>query len=98
MKTAPAAADASTPAMLYYSPQIWCSDNTDPIERLYIQFGTSMCYPASTVGAHVSANERTGYETKGNVALWGTCGYELDPRKLTEEEKQIVAQAGSHVS
>lgn len=78
------------PAMLYYSPQIWCSDNTDPIERLYIQFGTSMCYPASTVGAHVSANERTGYETKGNVALWGTCGYELDPRKLTEEEKQIV--------
>lgn len=78
------------PAMLYYSPQIWASDNTDPIERLYIQFGTSLCYPASTVGAHVSACPRTGYETKGNVALWGTFGYELDPRKLTEDDRAIV--------
>lgn len=80
------------PAMLYYSPQIWTSDNTDPIERLYIQFGTSMCYPASTMGAHVSANRRTGYETKGNVAMWGTFGYELDPRKLTDEEIEIVKE------
>lgn len=78
------------PAMLYYSPQIWASDNTDPLERVYIQFGTSMCYPASTMGAHVSANNRTGYETKGNVALWGTFGYELDPRKLSEEERNTV--------
>lgn len=78
------------PAMLAYSPQIWASDNTDPIERLTIQFGTSMCYPASTMGAHVSASHRTGYETKGNVAMWGTFGYELDPRKLTEEEVEIV--------
>ena len=78
------------PAMLAYSPQIWTSDNTDPIERLYIQFGTSMCYPASTIGAHVSACRRTGYETKGNVAMWGTFGYELDPRKLTPEEVEIV--------
>ncbi len=80
------------PGMLYYSPQIWCSDNTDPIDRLSIQFGTSLCYPASTVGAHVSATQRTGYRTKGNVALWGTFGYELDPNILTEEDRQIVKQ------
>lgn len=81
------------PGMLYYSPQIWTSDNTDPIERLTIQFGTSMCYPTSTMGAHVSANRRTGYETKMNVALWGSFGYELDPDKLTEDEKnEIKAQ------
>mgnify|MGYP002545452098 CR=1 FL=1 len=78
------------PGMLYYSPQIWASDNTDPIERLTIQFGTSLCYPAQTVGAHVSANGRTGYETKGNVAQWGTFGYELDPTKLTDSEKEII--------
>ena len=77
------------PAMLYYSPQIWASDNTDAIERLTIQFGTSLCYPASTMGAHVSANGRTGYETKGNVAVWGTFGYELDPCKLTDEQKKL---------
>ncbi|MBR3955077.1 MAG: alpha-galactosidase [Clostridia bacterium] len=74
------------PGMLYYSPQIWTSDNTDPIERLSIQFGTSLCYPASTMGAHVSACRRTGYDTKGAVALWGTFGYELDPTKLSAED------------
>lgn len=74
------------PGMLYYSPQIWTSDNTDPIERLTIQYGTSLCYPTSTMGAHVSACRRTGYETKMNVALWGSFGYELDPDKLTEDE------------
>ena len=78
------------PAMLCFSPQIWTSDNTDPIERLPIQFGTSLCYPASAMGAHVSACPRTGYETKGNVALWGTFGYELDPRKLTDDERDVV--------
>ncbi|MBQ7542078.1 MAG: alpha-galactosidase [Clostridia bacterium] len=78
------------PAMLCLSPQIWTSDNTDPIERLTIQFGTSLCYPASAMGAHVSACPRTGYETKGNVAMWGTFGYELDPRKLTPEDREIV--------
>ena len=77
------------PAILSFMPQIWTSDNTDPIERLPIQFGTSMCYPASAMGAHVSACPRTGYETNGNVALWGTFGYELDPRKLTEDERAI---------
>lgn len=80
------------PGMLYYSPQIWTSDHTDPIERLTIQFGTSMCYPASAMGAHVSASRRTGYKTKGNVALWGTFGYELDPTKLTEEDRAIVVE------
>ncbi len=78
------------PGMLYYSPQIWTSDNTDPIERLMIQFGTSMCYPASTMGAHVSACRRTGYETKGDVALWGSFGYELNPNKYTEEDAELV--------
>ncbi len=80
------------PGMLYYSPQIWTSDNTDPIERLNIQFGTSLCYPASSMGAHVSACERTGYQTKGDVALWGTFGYELDPNKLSEEDRNIVKE------
>ncbi len=78
------------PAMLCYSPQIWTSDNTDPIERLPIQFGTSVCYPASAMGAHVSANRRTGFATRGRVALWGTFGYELDPLKLTDEERACV--------
>ncbi len=78
------------PAMLYYSPQIWTSDDSDPIERLYIQFGTSLCYPASCAGAHVSSNERAGFKTRGDVAQWGTFGYELDPRKLTEEERELV--------
>ncbi len=79
------------PGMLYYSPQIWTSDHTDPIERLTIQFGTSMCYPASSMGAHVSASRRTDYRTKGNVALWGTFGYELDPTKLTEDDRAVIA-------
>ena len=76
--------------MLYYSPQIQTSDNTDPIERLTIQFGTSLCYPASAMGSHVSASHRTGYETKGNVALWGDFGYELDPTELSETDREIV--------
>lgn len=76
------------PAMLYYSPQIWTSDNTDAIRRLPIQFGTSMCYPASSMGAHVSACPTTSYATKSDVALWGSFGYELDPRKLTKEQRE----------
>ena len=78
------------PGMLYYSPQIWASDNTDAIERLAIQFGTSLVYPASTMGAHVSMSRRTGFETKGNVAMWGTFGYELDPNRLGEKDLEIV--------
>lgn len=82
--------------MLYYCPQIWCSDNTDALERLEIQRGTSYGYPPCTMGAHVSAcpNHQTGrsvpLETRGIVAMAGTFGYELNPEKLTDEEKQTV--------
>ena len=76
--------------MLYYMPQAWASDNTDPIERLTIQFGTTMCYPASSMGAHVSACDRTGIETKAAVAMAGTFGYELDPKEMSEEDKEKV--------
>ena len=84
--------------MLYYCPQIWCSDNTDAVERLEIQRGTSYGYPVCTMGAHVSAcpNHQTGrtvpLETRGIVAQAGTFGYELDPAKLTEKEKQTVKE------
>lgn len=78
------------PGMLYYMPQVWTSDNTDPIERLTIQFGTSMCYPTSSMGAHVSANRRTGIETKAAVAMAGTFGYELDPKEMSAEDKELV--------
>lgn len=80
------------PGMLYYMPQAWASDNTDPIERLTIQFGTSMCYPASSMGAHVSACDRTGIETKAAVAMAGTFGYELDPKEMSEEDKEKVKE------
>lgn len=82
--------------MLYYTPQIWCSDNTDAIDRTRIQYGTSFAYPVSSIGAHVSAvpNEQTGrnvsLQTRGIVAMGGTFGYELDPEKLTEEEKNQI--------
>lgn len=84
------------PAWLYYAPQIWTSDNTDAIDRLDIQYGTSFCYPISSMGAHISAcpNHQSGrvtpFATRGNVALSGTFGYELDLRKLSEEEKELV--------
>ena len=82
--------------MLYYCPQIWCSDNTDAVERLEIQRGTSYGYPVCTMGAHVSAcpNHQTGrtvpVETRGIAAQSGTFGYELDPGKLTDGEKEAV--------
>ena len=82
--------------MLYYSPQIWCSDNSDAIDRLRIQYGTSFGYPVSAMGAHVSAvpNHQTGritpLHTRGVVAMSGTFGYELDLLKLTEEDKDEV--------
>ncbi len=82
--------------MLYYTPQIWCSDNTDPIERLMIQYGSSFIYPVNTMGAHVSAspNHQTGrntpMETRSAVAMSGTFGYELDPTKLTDAEKEEI--------
>ena len=82
--------------MMYYTPQIWCSDNTDAINRLNIQYGTSFGYPVSTVGAHVSAvpNHQTGrvtpFATRGAVAMSGTFGYELDITKLTDAEKEQI--------
>lgn len=82
--------------MLYYTPQIWCSDNTDAIDRLRIQYGTSFGYPISAVGSHVSAvpNHQTGritsMKTRGVVAMAGTFGYELDLKSLTEEEKEEI--------
>lgn len=84
--------------MMYYTPQIWCSDNTDAVDRIRIQYGTSFLYPISTVGSHVSAvpNHQTGrstsLHTRGVVAMAGTFGYELDPAKLTEEEKEEVKE------
>ena len=84
------------PGMLYYSPQIWCSDDTDAIERLSIQEGTALIYLLSTMGAHVSVcpNHTVGrvtpFETRGHVALAGTFGYELDITKLSEEEQREV--------
>lgn len=82
--------------MLYYTPQIWCSDNTDAIERVKIQYGTSFAYPSCTVGSHVSAvpNHQTGrtteLATRAAVAMAGSFGYELDLNLLTEEEKEQV--------
>lgn len=84
--------------MLYYSPQIWCSDNTDAIDRMKIQYGTSFGYPISSVGSHVSAvpNHQTGRHTslhvRGTVAMAGTFGYELDLGKMTGEEKEEVKE------
>ncbi len=82
--------------MLYYHPQIWCSDDTDAIERLKIQYGTSFAYPIGCVGSHVSAvpNHQTGrytpLETRGTVAMAGSFGYELDLTTLSEEEHEII--------
>ncbi len=84
--------------MMYYTPQIWCSDNTDAVDRIKIQYGTSFFYPASVVGSHVSAvpNHQTGrsvsLHTRGIVAMAGTFGYELDPGKVTEEEKEEIRE------
>ena len=84
--------------MMYYTPQIWCSDKTDAIDRLRIQYGTSFGYPVSVVGSHVSAvpNHQTGRKTplhtRGVVAMSGTFGYELNLMKLSEEEKQEIRE------
>lgn len=84
------------PGMLYYMPQTWTSDDTDAVERLKIQYGTSMVYPASSMGAHVSAvpnhqvHRITPLETRGHVAMSGNFGYELDLTKLTEAEREDI--------
>ena len=82
--------------MLYYSPQIWCSDDTDAIERLSIQEGTALIYPLSAMGAHVSdcpnhaVGRNTPFETRGHVALAGTFGYELDVTRIPEEDREAI--------
>ena len=82
--------------MLYYCPQIWCSDDTDAIHRLKIQYGTSFGYPPCAMGSHVSAspNHQTGrstlLSTRAVVAMAGAFGYELDLQKLTGDEKEMV--------
>ena len=82
--------------MLYYVPQFWCSDNTDALCRCEIQYGTTLVFPPSTMGSHVSAvpNHQTGritpLETRYAVALGGQFGYELDPRGLTDAERAAL--------
>ncbi len=86
------------PGLLYYAPQAWTSDCTDSVQRLKIQYGSSFCYPISSLGAHVSKspNEQifrsTPLKTRGNVACFGTFGYEMDLQLLSEEEKAEVAE------
>ena len=91
------------PGMYYYQPQIWCSDNTDAISRLKIQYGTSFIYPMSALESHVSIcpNHQTGrtvsLKTRGIVAMDGIFGYELDSTRLSEDEKaQCRAQVQAY--
>lgn len=82
--------------MLYYSPQIWCSDDTDAIERLSIQEGTSIVYPLCSMGAHVSdcpnhtVGRTTPFQTRGEVALAGTFGYELDVTRIPQQDRDMI--------
>lgn len=84
------------PGMLYYMPQVWTSDNTDAIERLKIQFGTSIVYPNVSMGCHVSAvpnhqvSRITPLQTRGIVAMSGNFGYELDITALSFNDKEII--------
>ena len=82
------------PGILYYMPQIWTSDDTDAYERTKIQYGTSIVYPPITMGAHVAAchGRLTPLSTRGNVAMSGNLGYELDLTKISEEEKEAMRQ------
>ncbi len=84
------------PAMLYFAPQTWCSDDTDASERTKIQYGTSYVYPIVSIGSHVSAvpnhqlHRITPIETRANVAYFGTFGYELDLNLLSDAEIETV--------
>ncbi|MDO5520108.1 MAG: alpha-galactosidase [bacterium] len=86
------------PGMLYYAPQTWTSDDTDAMERVKIQYGTSYLYPLCTMGAHVSAvpnlqvGRVTPLETRGNVAQFGVFGYELDLGGLSDQERKIIRE------
>lgn len=82
--------------ILSYSPLIWTSDNTDPISRLKIQYGTSILYPLSSMSNHVSSkiNHQTGrktsYKLKGDVAIFGRLGYEVDFSQITNDELEVI--------
>jgi alpha-galactosidase len=89
------------PGLLAFAPQAWTSDDTDAVERLRIQYGTSLVYPTSAMGAHVSAvpnhqvGRLTSLEMRAAVAFFGNLGYELDPRHLTDDEG---AEVRAHVA
>lgn len=84
--------------MMYYAPQAWCSDDTDAVERIKIQDGTSYGYTPSMWGAHVSAvpNDQVGRLTsidmRAKVAYFGAFGYELDVTELSDEEQATIKQ------
>lgn len=86
------------PGLLYYAPQGWASDDSDAVERLKIQYGTSFCYPISSIGSHVSVTpnhqvfRNTPLHTRANVAYFGTFGYELDLNRLSGEEQEQVKE------
>lgn len=88
--------------MMRYFPQVWASDNTDAIARLTIQYGSSYLYPTISMGAHVSAvpnhqmERTTPLETRGDVAMMGNLGYELDLTSLTQKEKESIAAQIAH--
>ena len=88
--------------MMRYFPQVWASDNTDAISRLPIQYGSSYLYPTISMGAHVSASPNhqmgrtTPLETRGNVAMMGNLGYELDLTSLPQAEKDVIAAQVAH--
>ena len=80
--------------MLYYSPQIWTSDNTDPYARVYIQYGTSLAYPTSCISCHFTKGEctsgrKSSYDFRYRVAEFGSYGYELDLSEFSAEEKAV---------
>ncbi|MFC0272865.1 alpha-galactosidase [Metabacillus herbersteinensis] len=84
------------PGMFYYAAQAWTSDDTDAVERLKIQYGTSLVYPIYSMGSHVSAVpnhqtlRKTPIETRANTAYFGTFGYELNPLELSEDEREVI--------
>lgn len=86
------------PGILAYSPQIWASDNSDAVSRLKIQYATSMCYPISTISAHVTASPNhqvgrcTSLKTRAEVAYAGVFGYELDITKMSEEDWNTMSE------
>lgn len=86
------------PGMMYYMPQTWCSDDSDALERMYIQYGAGMFYPASTMGAHVSVcpnhqvNRTTPLKMRGDAALLGVLGYEMDLSRASQAELELMSR------